>query len=336
MEELNKQEIKSSMPEIFINFLSFVLLGVVATSVSVIFFQVINKYFPDVLSATYSNYQLNSASVSAIQYSIASLIIGFPIYIWAIWFWFRSFATENGAMKVESKLSRWLTYIVLLITGGVIIGDLITIIFNFLQGEYGMRFLSKAVTIFIVSGVIFSFYFLERKRIQYKKDISSGLFWLVGSVTGILVILSIILGFVVGGTPSEARLRKFDSQRAQDLQMVSSAVSNFAFENSRLPKDLSEIKDNVRYNYGASYIDPETKENYEYRIISQGSGVNDSAEYELCGVFSLSTLSEIKGVYEYGYGNWAEHDQGRVCKTQTATFGQRDLPLGKPAPLPIR
>ncbi|MDZ7586397.1 MAG: DUF5671 domain-containing protein [Patescibacteria group bacterium] len=219
MNELNKPEIKSSMPEIFVNFLSFALLGIVATSVGVIFFQVINKYFPDILSATYRNYQLSSFSVSAIQYAIASLIISFPIYIWALWFWFRSFFDDTGVAKTESKLSKWLTYIVLLAAGGTIIGDLITVIYNFLQGEYSARFLLKALTIVVIAVIVFGFYFLERKKIQYKQKVSSGLFWFVGSMTGFLVILAIILCFIAGGTPGEARLRKFDSQRASDLQM---------------------------------------------------------------------------------------------------------------------
>ncbi|MCX6813088.1 MAG: DUF5671 domain-containing protein [Candidatus Azambacteria bacterium] len=327
MDDFNKPEVRNSMIEIFVNLLSFLLLGIIATAVGIVFFQVINKYLPDVLSATYKNYQLSNFSVSAIHYSMASLIVGFPVYLWAIWFWFKSFA--NTPEKSESRLSRWLIYIILLIAGGVIIGDLITVIYNFLQGEYGARFLLKALTILVIAGLIFGFYFLERKKIQYKKEISYGLFWLVGGMAGLLAVLAIILGFIAGGTPYEARLRNFDLQRANNLQMISSAVSNFAFENSRLPKDLSEIKDNPRYNYGASYVDPETKKNYDYKIINPGPGADGSAEYELCAVFSLSTLSEVKNSYEYNYGQWAGHDKGQVCEKQTVTFGKSIVPIGK-------
>ncbi len=322
MDESKNTEIKNSMPEIFINFLSFLLLGIVATAAGIIFFQVINKYFSDVL--------FSSFSVSAIHYSIASLIVGFPVYLWALWFWFKSFAPPaGGPEKSESRLSKWLTYIILLIAGGTIIGDLITVIYNFLQGEYGARFLLKALTILVIAGLIFGFYFLERKKIQYKKEISHGLFWLVRGMAGLLAILAIILGFIAGGMPYEARLRNFDLQRANDLQMISSAISNFAFENSRLPKDLSEIRDNSRYNYGASYVDPETKKSYDYKIINPGPGTDDSAEYELCAVFSLSTLNEVQNSYEYGYGKWAGHDKGQVCEKQTVTFGKQLVPPGK-------
>ncbi len=155
---------------------------------------------------------------------------------------------------------------------------------------------------------------------------SSGLFRLVGGAAGLLAILAIILGFIAGGTPYESRLKNFDLRRANDLRMISSAVSNFAFENSRLPKDLSEIKDNPRYNYGTSYADPETNKSYDYKIINPGPGTDSSAEYELCAVFSLSTLNEVKNPYEYGYGQWAIHDNGRTCEKQTVTFGKQPLP----------
>ncbi len=320
MEDIqNKQS--SSMPEIFINFLSFLLLGIVATATGIIFFQVVNKYFSDVL---FSNF-----SASAIHYSIASLIVGFPVYLWALRFWFKSFA--KAPEKIESRLSKWLTYIILLIAGGTIIGDLIAVIFNFLQGEYGARFLLKALIVLVIAGLVFSFYFLERKKIQYKKEMFSGLFWLVGSAAGFLAILAIVLGFLAGGTPYEARLRKFDLQRANDLQMISSAISNFAFENSRLPKDLIEIRDNPRYNYGASYGDPETNKSYDYKIIRPGvAGTNnfvDVSEYELCATFSTSNLNEPESGSSdlYGYGKWAKHDKGYVCQQQVATFGTKNI-----------
>ncbi|MFH1393200.1 MAG: DUF5671 domain-containing protein, partial [Patescibacteria group bacterium] len=162
MNEISNQQ-KSSMAEIFVHFMSFILLGISAVATGILYFQVINKYFPD--------NQFVIFDASGIQYAIASLIIGFPLYIWALWFWFKSF--ENLSEKIESKLTKWLTYIVLLIASGLIIGDLIAIVFNFLQGEYGARFLLKALTILVIAGLIFSFYFFERKKIQYKKEAPS-------------------------------------------------------------------------------------------------------------------------------------------------------------------
>ncbi len=321
MEDFNRPEVKNSMVEIFVNFFSFLLLGIIATAVGFLYFQVINKYFPDVLSGTYSNSVKGGFSASIINYSIAALIVGFPIYLWTVWFWFRGFSSSiSGAEKVESRLSKWLTYIVLLIASGMIIGDLITVIYNFLQGEYGARFLLKALTILIIAGLVFGFYFLERKKIQYKKAVPSRFFWFFGVFSGVLVISAIILGFVVGGTPHETRLKKFDLQRTADLQEISSCIGSFSYDNERLPKSLDELKNNARYNCAFRISDPETNKDYEYRTVSK-------TEFELCAEFTSSNLDEFQNI-DY-YGKWEKHDKGRMCEKQTVTFGKQAVPSVK-------
>jgi len=325
MSEIKNQEFKNSMVEIFINFLSFLLLGIIATAVGILYFQVVNKYFPDILSGTYKNYQFSSFNSSAIHYSIASLIIGFPIYIWALWFWFVSFA--NSPKKEESRLSKWITYIVLLIAGGTIIGDLITVLYNFLQGEFGARFLLKAVTILVIAVLVFVFYFLERKKIQYKKEVFSVFFWVLMALSLAIIILAIVFGFIVGGTPFETRVKKFDLERVNNLQALSSCVSAFSFDNERLPANVEEMKNNTRYNYCASQIsDPETKKDYEYKVISKN-------EFELCADFNLSALEDFQDIGYYG--SFTKHGQGRSCEKQNVTFG-KPLPPEKAIPVPAR
>ena len=229
--------------------------------------------------------------------------------------------------KTESRLSKWLTYIVLLIASGLIIGDLIAVVFNFLQGEYGARFLLKSLTILVIAGLVFSFYFFERKKIQYKKEISSNSFILPAIVSGVLVIAAIILGFVVGGTPLEARFRNQDIQRTNNLQELSSCINSFAYDNGRLPKDLGELKSGVRYSYCSSMaVDPETQKEYEYRAVSSG-------DFELCGEFARSTVNEFPNV-DY-YGKWQKHGKGRMCEIQTVTFNQFPN-QDKISPLPAR
>ena len=326
------QEVKNSMVEIFVNFLSFLLLGIIATAAGILYFQIINKYFPDILSGIYQNYQFSNFNTSLIHYSIASIIVGFPIYLWALWFWFKSFSSPTGeAEKVESRLSKWFTYIVLLIAGGTVIGDLITVIYNFLQGEFGARFLLKALVILVIAGFVFAFYFLERKKIQYKKEVSQAFFWVLIILASVIVIFAIVLGFIVGGTPFESRLKNLDLQRVNDLTQISQGITQFAYDNSRLPINFSELKDNARYNYYVSKTnDPETNKEYEYRVISQ-------TDYELCAEFSLSTFEILGSNYPVPYGGikWTQHGQGRICEKQTVTFG-KPLPAEKLLPAPAR
>lgn len=306
------------MAEIFVHFMSFILLGISAVATGILYFQVINKYFPD--------NQFVIFDASGIQYAIASLIIGFPLYIWALWFWFKSF--ENLSEKIESKLTKWLTYIVLLIASGLIIGDLIAVVFNFLQGEYGARFLLKALTILVIAGLIFSFYFFERKKIQYKKEAPSNFFVLSAIASAVLVIIAIIFGFIVGGTPLEARLRNQDIKRTNNLQELSSCVSSFTFDNNRLPADLNEMKSGVRYSYCASNTtDPETQKEYKYRVVSGN-------QFELCGEFARSTVNEFP-IADY-YGKWQKHEKGQVCEIQTVTFDKQAFPSERTLPIPAK
>ena len=97
---------KASTMEIIVNFFSFILLGIVATAQGVLFFQIINRYFPDKLVLYYNS--MGDISPEAIHYAIAALIVGFPLYYWAMRLWFHKFHDEEG--KIESRLTKWLTY----------------------------------------------------------------------------------------------------------------------------------------------------------------------------------------------------------------------------------
>jgi hypothetical protein len=156
---------KSSTVDVVVNFFSFIVLGIVATALGTLYFQIINMRFPDPLAEIAVDGAWSSTR--AIHHAIASLIIAFPLYYAAMRIWFRKFREDEG--RAESRLSRWLTYIVLLAAAVTIVGDLIAVLFKLLQGEISARFLLKALTILVIAGIIFGFYFLERKKIQYGK-----------------------------------------------------------------------------------------------------------------------------------------------------------------------
>ncbi len=309
-----------SLVEIFVGFFSFLLLGTVAISTGTLLFQIVNKYFPDPLASV--NYVL-ALDTSAIHYAIAALIVSFPLYVWAVWFWFTTFRAD--AEKGESRLTKWLTYIVLLIAAVTVVGDLIVVIFNFLQGELSVRFILKALAVAAIAGMVFAFYFFERRKIQYKKEVSGSLFRALFGAACAIVVVSVVLGFFAGGTPGEERLRKFDQARASDLSQIAGGISSFASQNDRLPQSFDELKSNPQYSYSVSRTaDPETGQEYEYRTL--GKNAQGSWMYELCGVFSLSTKDKQQvSRYAYEFGQWTEHDAGRVCQTLTATVDKNNL-----------
>ena len=309
---------KSSTADIIVNLFSFILLGIVATALGTLYFGIIGKAFPDPLSGM--GYYGESAAMSSIHYSIAALLIGFPLYYAAMRIWFRKFREDEG--RTESKLSKWLTYIVLLSASVTIVGDLITVVFTFLQGEITARFFFKSLTVLAIAGIIFGFYFLERRKIQYRKDIPRTVFRNFGIAVAAVVALGIVLGFFAGGSPETARKRSFDAQRVNDLSSLSSCIESYATDLGQLPGALAELEKSSMYSYCSdSMRDPETGAEYGYRIVTSQrmQGAARVGEFELCATFALPSSDADRS--PYGGDIWSRHGAGRQCDTVTAKLG---------------
>lgn len=317
----NRQSLdrKASTVDVVLNFFSFILLGIVATALGTLYFQIINTHFHDPLAALGG--LGDWGRTSAIHHAIASLVIGFPLYFVAIRLWFRKFREDEG--RTESRLSKWLTYLVLLIASVTIVGDLITVLFKLLQGEVSVRFFLKALTILVIAGIIFSFYYLERLKIQYRKPIPRAAFQYFGWAVAGLVLLGIILGFFAAGSPETARKRAFDMERERNLGALSGCIERYAQDLGQLPPSLAELKRTSKYSYCAVHMkDPETKQAYEYRIVtpSRTQGAAQVGEFELCATFSLASdgVGSETGYADRGIAIWSEHGAGRNCDTVTA------------------
>jgi len=309
---------KSSAGEVLINLLSFILLAVVATSTGTLFYQVINKFFPDALSVA-SSYYSSSFSTSSIHYATAILVVAFPVYYMVMYSWFKSF--RNNEKKTETNLSKFLTYVVLFVTALTILGDLIATVYTFLQGELSIRFFLKTMVIFIIAGLIFGFYYLERKKVQYKKNIRRDFFKIFGITATALVVSGIIFGFLATGSPTMERKRGFDNQREKDLAEIATCIENYASKYKKLPNSLMDLEKSNAYSHCGSKKDPLTGRIYEYNIVtpSRRVGVNTEAEFELCANFDLDSTESSNPSSRY-YKNrkkWEKHSAGRSCVKST-------------------
>lgn len=320
------QSRKAGTVDVVINFFSFILLGIVATALGTLFFGIINHYLPDALDA--ANWYSASQTTSSIHYSIAALLIGFPMYFFAMRLWFRKFREDEGRM--ESKLSKWLTYLVLLVAAVTVVGDLIAIVFAMLQGEVTTRFFLKALVILGIAGAIFGFYYLERRKIQYRTDISRTTFQYFGRVVSLVVALGILLGFFAGGSPATQRSITLDQTRAGHLSSLAGCIEQYALSLGTLPMSLGDLKQSNQYSYCLGYMkDPETGSMYEYRVITPAKiqGAAQVGEYELCATFALSATDTPETQGYYGQtGIWYTHDAGRVCQTVTAQIAAPSIP----------
>lgn len=330
----------ASTVEVILNVFSFILLGGVVSALIILYYQVINHYFPDRLAGGYG---YSDVSTSAIHYSIAALIVGFPIYYIAVKMWFKRYREDEA--KVESKLTKWLTYLVLLVAAVTIVGDLVTALYYFLQGEVTARFFLKALTILVVFGAIFGFYYLERRKIQYKQEISRKTFNLFGYAVGTLVALGIIIGFIAGGSPKTERMRGFDATRAQDLSSLANCIATYSYDHKMLPSTLDDLMLNSQYSYCAGKTDPETGAAYEYTIITaseklQNAGAVTQGKIELCANFSLETTKDsiTQNTYTSPTDKWFIHSAGRSCDIEVVTLDRNDLNnnlLLKPSAVPV-
>lgn len=147
-----------SAREAFIYLVLFTTLYLTAFNFGRLVFQFINLGFPDL--AAYAGY---SDSVrQAIQFSVAALVIAFPIFLGLSWVIGRSIKRDPS--KRASKVRKWLTYMTLFVAAGVIIGDLTALVYSFLGGDLSARFGLKVVTVAVIAGATFGYYLWDLRK----------------------------------------------------------------------------------------------------------------------------------------------------------------------------
>lgn len=138
----------TSAKEGFLYLLMFLTLYISAISFGSLIFDFINMWFPDALQRYYD--------LSSVRYSVSSLIVAFPIFLWITMSIRKSIAKDPS--KQDSKVRKWLIYLTLLIAATIIICCLISLLVTLLGGELSVRFVLKVATILIISGLIFGYY----------------------------------------------------------------------------------------------------------------------------------------------------------------------------------
>lgn len=143
--------------EAFLYVLMFATLYLSAYHLGSVVFSLIDQAFPDAASRQLAGY----ASVS-LRWSVASLVVTFPVFLYVAWVIGREIAAD--LTKRASRVRRQLTYLTLLIASAFLIGDVTTLIYNFLGGELTVRFGLKVLTVAIIAGTGFGYYLRELRR----------------------------------------------------------------------------------------------------------------------------------------------------------------------------
>lgn len=151
-----------SAREAFMYLLLFLTLYLSSISFGTLIFQYVNIWLPDALQPSY----LMNDTMDAIRMSTSMLIVSFPVFMFMSWLMAKGI--EKDPDKRSSRIRKWLTYITLFIAAGVIIGDLVTLVYNLLRGELTLRFDLKILTILVIAGTIFGYYLWDLRKEEQK------------------------------------------------------------------------------------------------------------------------------------------------------------------------
>lgn len=140
-----------SARDAFMYLLMFATLYLSAYNFGRLLFQFIDLAFPDPLRGPPPALIRNT-----IRFATAALIVAFPLFLLIA----SRIAREVRAAPARrgSAVRKWLTYLTLFIAASVIVGDCITLIYNFLIGELTVRIILKVFVIALIAGVIFGYY----------------------------------------------------------------------------------------------------------------------------------------------------------------------------------
>ena len=214
---------------------------------------------------------------------------------------------------------RWALFLTLFLAGATVVIDLIILLNTYLQGEdMTIGFLLKVLTVLLVVGLGFMHFmadlwgYWEREQARAR---------MVNYAVGALVLVTILSGFFIIGTPQQLRMQKQDAIRVQDLQNIQWQIVNYWQQKEELPVGLSELNDPISNTMIP--VDPQTKEYYAYNATG-------AASFQLCATFAtqggggdgymkgrtIAMPAEPMSDGKVMQDNW-QHDMGEVCFDRT-------------------
>ncbi len=296
----------SSTPrDVFLYLLGLITLVLSAVSFGALVYQYIDLKFPDVLRYSYS---MPSVNFSLIRMALSSLVVVFPVYFWTTRTLHKDVVKEPT--KRDIRVRRWLLYFTVFVAALIMIGDLITLIQSFLNGDLTTSFILKVITIFFIAGSILFYYLSELRDRSYPRKAFQAV--IVG-----IVALVLGYGFYLAGSPQSQRLVRFDDQKVYDLSSIQNyIVYNWWQQKGTLPQTLDVLNDPIS-NFMVP-VDPQTNRPYEYHLLSQANH-----SFQLCAEFNKPSDLSINNAFppvepKNGVvsGTWS-HGIGRVCFDRT-------------------
>jgi hypothetical protein len=320
----NQIKSKESAKDVLLNLGAFIGLYTLITSLISLLFTVIDSAYPQITLG----YDYSISASQSISWPVSVLIVFFPIFIILMWFLERQYRGEPD--KQNSLAHKFLSYTTLFISGLVIAGDLVTVVYYFVDGqELTTGFLLKVLVLLVVASSLFIYFVSD---LRGKLTIKSRIFWRV--LAGVIILGSIIWGFSVLGSPRTQQLLKYDEQKVTDIENLYGQVENYYQIHATLPVSLSDV------GYYTVLTDPQSKQPYEYIKTNE-------TQYQLCAEFNKASsdtnnLQEPSASLYGGQANW-NHPAGHFCFTESVNSTATQVPVMQPdvqsiinQPVPVR
>ncbi|HEU4812616.1 MAG TPA: DUF5671 domain-containing protein [Xanthomonadaceae bacterium] len=144
--------------EAFLYLVLFATLYLTAWHLGSLLFDLINAAIPDPVDTRFGAAMRDNS----MRFSVASLVIAFPIYLFVARLLSRELA--RNPVKRLSAVRRWLTYLTLFLAVTVLVCDLIALVHSLLGGDLTLRFVLKVLVVGAIAGAIFGFYLVDLRR----------------------------------------------------------------------------------------------------------------------------------------------------------------------------
>src|SRR3989344_3524631 len=275
-------------------------------------FEYIDYTFPNPLG-----YYPDNPYQSGISGEMAAVIVLLPVYL-LLMHLIRKGSDADPSRK-EIWVRRWAIILTLFLAGAAMVGDLIALLTTFLSGEeLTTAFLLKVLVIILVAAGVFMHFFADLKNYW---DTSPSRRNMVRIGVAVLAIATIVAGFFIVGTPAQARLARFDTQKVSDLQNIQSQIINYWQAKQKLPATITDLNNSLAY--GPIPVDPQSDKPYTFKATG-------TLTFKLCATFNgesrwnQNQFAETRAVMPTPEGakgmmaqdNW-QHEAGEECFSRT-------------------
>ncbi len=255
--------------EAFLHLLAFITLSTWCIAAGSLWFTLVDMWFPDPAAPHFGD------PLGGMAWNIAALLVAFPVFLLVMRTVWRELKTQPE--QADSGVRRWLTYVALLAAAASLIADLVVFVEHLLRGEMGVSFAAKVAVVLVLAGGVF--YFLLHS-VQPGNLRIRGLGRIFALASGGFVVLTLVLSFVMFGSPSQRRLYSFDDRRSEDLERIAAVIhARWNVQGAAsLPPSLASLPESATMRLA----DPGSGAAYHYEPLG-------GARYRLCATFQTDT-----------------------------------------------